>query len=105
MEWNIILSTFCQRLQINFIKTLKNLFHLSSVLHTKRCLQYRMCIRACKLSLQSYPTLCHPVNYNPPGSSVYGDSPGKNAGVGCHFFLQGIFLTHRSKHRVNYKVL
>ena len=24
------------------------------------------------------------------------DFPGKNAGVGCHFLLQGIFLTHRS---------
>ena len=22
-----------------------------------------------------------------------GDSPGKNTGVGCHFLLQGIFLT------------
>jgi len=27
------------------------------------------------------------------GSFVHGDSPGKNAGVGCHFLLQGIFLT------------
>ena len=27
------------------------------------------------------------------GSSVLGDSPGKNTGVGCHFLLQGIFLT------------
>ena len=26
-----------------------------------------------------------------PGSSVHGDSPSKNTGVGCHFFLQGIF--------------
>ena len=26
-----------------------------------------------------------------PGSSVYGDSPGKNAGKGCHALLQGIF--------------
>ena len=26
-----------------------------------------------------------------PGSSVHGDSPGKNTGVGCHFLLQGIF--------------
>ena len=25
-----------------------------------------------------------------------GDSPGKNSGVGCHFLLQGIFLTQRS---------
>ena len=28
-----------------------------------------------------------------PGSSVYGDSPGKNIGVSCHAFLQGIFPT------------
>ena len=26
-----------------------------------------------------------------PGSSVHGNSPGKNTGVGCHSFLQGIF--------------
>ena len=26
-----------------------------------------------------------------PGSSVHGDSPGKNTGVGCHALLQGIF--------------
>ena len=30
---------------------------------------------------------------NPPGSSVHGDSPGKNTGVGCHFLLLGIFPT------------
>ena len=29
--------------------------------------------------------------YNPPDSSVHGDSPGKNTGVGCHALLQGIF--------------
>ena len=28
-----------------------------------------------------------------PGSSVHGDSPGKNTGMGCHALLQGIFLT------------
>ena len=27
------------------------------------------------------------------GSSVHGIFPGKNTGVGCHFLLQGIFLT------------
>ena len=31
--------------------------------------------------------------YSPPGSSVHGDSPGKNTGVGCHALLQGIFPT------------
>ena len=30
---------------------------------------------------------------SPPGSSVHGDSPGKNTGVGCHFLLQRIFPT------------
>ena len=28
---------------------------------------------------------------SPPVSSVLGDSPSKNTGVGCHVFLQGIF--------------
>ena len=40
---------------------------------------------------------CDPMDYTPPGSSVHGDSPGKNTGVGCHALLQGIFLTQRSK--------
>ena len=31
-----------------------------------------------------------------PGSSVHGIFPGKNTGVGCHFLLQGIFLTQGS---------
>ena len=39
------------------------------------------------------PTLCNSMDCSPPGSSVDGDSPGKNTGVGCHPFLQGIFLT------------
>ena len=26
---------------------------------------------------------------SPPGSSVHGDSPGKNTGVGCHFLSPG----------------
>ena len=30
-----------------------------------------------------------PMDYRPPGSSVHGDSPGKNIGVSCHVFLQG----------------
>ena len=30
---------------------------------------------------------------SPPGSSVLGDSLGKNTGVGCRALLQGIFPT------------
>ena len=33
---------------------------------------------------------------SPPGSSVHGESPGKNTGVGCHALLQGIFPTQGS---------
>ena len=37
---------------------------------------------------QSCLTLCNPTDCSPPGSSVHGDSPGKNTGVGCYFLLQ-----------------
>ena len=36
-------------------------------------------------------TLCNPLDCSPPLSSVHGDSPGKNTGVGFHTLLQGIF--------------
>ena len=48
------------------------------------------------LVAQSYLTLCDLVDCSPPGSSVHGDSPGKNTGVGSHAFLQGIFPTQGS---------
>ena len=35
-------------------------------------------------SLQSWPTLCDPIDSSPPDSRPWG-SPGKNTGVGCHF--------------------
>ena len=28
-------------------------------------------------------TLCNPMDCSPPGSSVHGDSPGKNTGLPC----------------------
>ena len=45
--------------------------------------------------IQSSPTICDPMDYSLPGSSVHGDSPGKNtvAGAGCHALFQGIFPT------------
>ena len=33
---------------------------------------------------------------DPPGSSVHGDSPGKNTGVDCHAPFQGIFPIQES---------
>ena len=37
-----------------------------------------------------------PPGLSPPCSSVHGDSPGTNTGVGCHVLLQGIFPTQAS---------
>ena len=48
------------------------------------------------LVAQSCLTLWNPLDCSPPGSSVHGDSPGKNTGVGCHALLQGIFPTQGS---------
>ena len=43
----------------------------------------------CAKSRQSCLTLCDPMDCSPPGSSVHGDSPGHNPGVGCCALLQG----------------
>ena len=48
------------------------------------------------LLTQSYPSLCNPMDCSPPGTSVHGDSPGKNTEVSCHVLLQGIFPTQGS---------
>ena len=45
------------------------------------------------LVAQLCPTLCNPTDCSLPGSSVHGDSSGKNTGVSCHALLQGIFPT------------
>ena len=41
---------------------------------------------------QSCLTLCDPMDCSQPGFSVYGDSSGKNTGVGSLSLLQRIFL-------------
>ena len=43
------------------------------------------------LVTQSSLTLCDAMDCSQPGSSLHGDSPGKNTGVGCHALLKGIF--------------
>ena len=48
--------------------------------------QLTCCVRA-----KSCPTLCNPLDCSLPSSIVHGVL-GKNTGMGCHFFLQGIFL-------------
>ena len=48
-------------------------------------------------SLQSCPTLCHPIDGSPPGLPRPWDSSGKNTGVGCHFLLQCMKVTSESE--------
>ena len=47
--------------------------------------------------LQSSPTLCNPIDGSPPGSLHSWDSPGKNTGGGCHFFLQCMKVKRESE--------
>ena len=83
VAWHLlILSSFLPQI---FLET-------SSVGHCS-CLSFlvlRGCV--CAKSLQSYPTLCDPMDCSSPG---WGFS-GKNTGVGCHALFQGIFPTQVS---------
>ena len=49
------------------------------------CLVTQLCLTRCDL-----------MDCSPPGSSVHGDSPGKNTGVGCCVLLPGTFPTQGS---------
>ena len=50
------------------------------------------------LVVQSCPTLFHTImDCSYPGLSIHGSSLGKNTGVDCHSFLQGIFLAQELK--------
>ena len=44
----------------------------------------------CVLRHFSLVQLCDAMDCSLPGSSVHGDFPAKNTGVGCHVLLQGI---------------
>ena len=68
-----------------FVEWLAASWHLSA-----RCQNWMSCAVLC-LVAQLCPTLCNPTGYSLPGSSVHGDSPGENTGVGCHALLQGVF--------------
>ena len=77
--------------QTSIMLFLLNLFH-NKIFPIILMLLYTMKRKERKIPAQSCPTLCSPMNCSPPGSSPW-DFLGKNTGVGCHFLLQGIFLT------------
>ena len=55
--------------------------------------RFHICSAVQGLVTQSCPTLCDPLDCNLAGSSVRGESPGKNTGLSCHALLQEIFPT------------
>ena len=66
--------------------------HLTLVARGEHAAGSRVCLVA-----QSCLTLCNPTDDSLPGSSVQGDSPGKNTGVVCPALLQGIFAGIESR--------
>ena len=63
----------------------------SSLMYSEMIQSYICCLYV--LSHLSCVWLCNAMDCSPSSSSVHWDSPGKNAGVGFHALLQGIFLT------------
>ena len=51
--------------------------------------QKEACVVLC-LVTQLCPTLCNAMDYSLSGSSIHGDSPGKNTGVGCYTAPRGL---------------
>ena len=91
------LSFSCKRLAKNCL----NLFLTRTVQcpresPSRGCLWELQAPESVGMHAQSRPTLWDRVDCSPPGFSVHGIFLGKNAGVGCHFLLQGIFPTQGS---------
>ena len=57
------------------------------------CVSVSVC--GCCLVAKKCPTLCDSMDCSLPGSSVHGISQA-HTGEGCHFLLEGIFLTQGS---------
>ena len=76
------------------------LIHLLQLFFSNECLscwhKNRNRVGMCCVQLLSHDPLCNPMVCSSPDSSVHGDSPGKNTGLGCHVLLQGIFPTQGS---------
>ena len=84
------------RVFYNIILECDQRWHLSTSLNLGKAFEFldqETMVEVLCLVTQLCPTLCDSLDYSPPGSSVHGDSPGKNTGVGCHALLQWNFPT------------
>ena len=57
---------------------------------------YTLVLKVKVLVAQLCPALCETMDCSPARLLCPWNSPGKNTGVGCHFFLWGNFLSQRS---------
>ena len=73
---------FFEAILFFFFSVIRKCFSLSRILNRNLMFGKDACVHAKRL--HSCPTLCNPMDCSPPGSSVHGDSLGKNTGVGCH---------------------
>ena len=62
-------------------------FFIFGLLYLSRLLKMPCAVLSCFSRVQ----LCNPMDCSLPGSSVHGDSPGKNTGMGCHALSKGAF--------------
>ena len=70
---------------------------ITGILHTSKVLFRLLHFHKEKIVLvaQSCPTFCYPMDCSLP-APLSMNSPGKHTEVGCHYLLQGIFLTQGS---------
>ena len=93
--WSFSINPDLKQLECRLINSSLKMFLPSLSLHTPcsqipsppilRCVDAQLC-----------PTLCNPMDCSLPGSPVRGISQARILRVGCHFLLQGIFLTQAS---------
>ena len=76
-------------------KVLVKLLPASSILYRDRCFLY-LTLSEVKGSHSVVSDSLRPHGLQPTRILSPWDFPGKNTGVGCHFFLQGIFPTQGS---------
>jgi len=87
-----------KEMDIGWDMRLREDFPQMNNIETTLCVSENDTVERHTKSLQSCPTLCDTMDFSLPGSSVHGDSPGKNTGVACHFLLQN------SKHQTDPKL-
>ena len=88
-----VMRMWCEQCQLQlFAKTLTYSLTSPAAAASTVCVCVCACARACSCLVKSDSSRPH--GLQPDRLLCPRDSPGKNTGVGCHFLLQGVFLTH-----------